>query len=80
MTDGHASILLVNFFIWLLLNLFASWTLKFSGEGAYTISGGKMLHALTVRGRKACRYASVLALSVWYEYICDGSTKLVFVL
>ena len=42
---------------------------KLSGEGANTISWCKMFHALIVRGRKECRYASVLALSVWYEYV-----------
>ena len=66
---GPMVILLVANVIWLLLNLFAaSWALKFSGEGVNTISWGKMFHALIVRGRNECRYASALALSVWYEY------------
>ena len=52
---GPIVILLVATVIWLLLNLFASWALKLSAEGANTISWGKMFHALIVRGRKACR-------------------------
>ena len=60
-------ILLVANVIWLLLNLFAIWALKLSGEGANTIYWGKLFHALIVLGRKECRYASVLALSVWYS-------------
>ena len=63
---GTMVILLVANVIWLLLNLFASWALKLSGEGA-NISWGRLFHALIARGRKECRYASVLALSVWYE-------------
>ena len=66
---GTMVILLVANVIWLLLNLFASWALKLSGEGANTISWGRLFHALIARGRKECRYASVLSLSVWYEYI-----------
>ena len=66
---GPMVILLVANVIWLLLNLFASWALKLSGEGANSISWGQMVYALIVRGRKECRYASVQALSVWYEYV-----------
>ena len=53
-------ILLVANFIWLLLNVFASWALKLSGEGANTISWGKMFHALIVRGRKECSNAGTV--------------------
>ena len=60
-------LLLVANVVWLLLNLFASWALKLSGEGVNTISWGRLFHALIARGRKECRYASVLALCVWYE-------------
>ena len=49
---GTVVILLVANVIWLLLNLFASWTLKLSGEGANTISWGRLFHALIARGRK----------------------------
>ena len=66
---GPVVIILVTNVIWLLLNLFASLAPELSGEGANTTSWGKMFHALIVRGRKECRYASVLALSVWYEYV-----------
>ena len=66
---GPMVILLVANVIWLLLNVFASWALKLWGEGANTISCVKMFHALIVRGTKECMYASVLALSVWYEYV-----------
>ena len=64
---GTIVILLVANVFWLLLNLFASWALKLSGEGANTVYWGRLFHALIARGKKECRYASVLALSVWYE-------------
>ena len=62
-------ILLVANVIWSLLNIFVNWPLKLSGEGANTIYWGNMFHALVMRDRKECRYASVLVLSVWYEYV-----------
>ena len=43
---GTMVILLVANVIWLLLNLFTSWALKVSGEGANTISRGRLIHAL----------------------------------
>ena len=60
-------------------NLFASWALKLSGEGANTISRGKLFQALRVRGRKSeDMYLSWLL--VCGTSMCDGSLKLVFVL
>ena len=47
---------------------------------ALPIYWGKILHALIVRGRKECRYAYVLALSVCLTHMCVGSLKLAFVL
>ncbi len=77
---GLLVILLVANVIWLLLNLFARWALKLSDEGANTIYWGKRFHALIVWGRKECRYASVLALSVCGTSMSDGSLEHVFVL
>ena len=54
---GPMVILLVASVIWLLLNVFASWVLKLSGEGgggANTMSWSKMFQALIVRDRKEC--------------------------
>ena len=76
---GTMVILLVANVIWLLLNLFASWALKLSGEGANTIFWGRLFHALIVRGRKECRYAYYV-LAVCGTSRRDGSLKLVFVL
>ena len=75
---GTMFILLVANVIWLLLNLFASWALKLSGEGANTIVLGRLFHALIARGRKECRYAYVLAVCGTSRR--DGTLKLVFVL
>ena len=48
---GTMVILLVANVIWLLLNLFSSWALKLSGEGANTISWGILFHARSERSK-----------------------------
>ena len=68
---GPMFILLVANFFWLLLSLFASWALKLSvrGGGANNMYWGKNVPLSVSAGRKECRYPSVMALSVWYEYV-----------
>ena len=61
---GPMVVLLVANVVWLLLDLFACWALKLSGEGANTFYWGKLFQALI--GMKECRYASC---SAWYEYV-----------
>ena len=69
---GPMVILLLANVIWFLLNLFASWALKLSGEGANTISWGKMFHALIVRaGRSVDTHLSWLLVCGTSR--CDGS-------